>query len=69
VLCRKPTESELAALEGVYQQAIERYRDDAAGRRRLVAERQLPRKDVASAAAWFNVAQILLNLDEAITKN
>jgi hypothetical protein len=69
VLSRRPSEVERAALETAYQQAAERYKADAGARRRLIGTRTLPRKDGVAAAAWFNVAQILLNLDETITKN
>jgi hypothetical protein len=68
-LSRRPTENEQAALEAAYQQAAERYMDDVAARRQLIGKRALPRKDGVAAAAWFNIAQILLNLDETITKN
>ncbi len=69
VVSRRPTSMELASLRDVLEQAIERYRTDAAAAKTVVGHRALPAGATAAQwAAWFNLAQILLNLDETITK-
>jgi len=69
VLSRQPAPTELAALRGIYQQAYERYAADRQARQQLLGKRELPPGcSPADWAAWFEVAQVLLNLDETITK-
>jgi hypothetical protein len=70
VLTRRPSAAELATMHSAYQDALNRYRADPKAVRALVAKRELPRGvNAADWGAWFNVAHILLNLDETITKN
>jgi hypothetical protein len=70
VVSRRPTSRELASLRDVLAQAIERYRTDAAAAKAVAGQRELPAGTTAAQwAAWFNLAQILLNLDETITKS
>jgi hypothetical protein len=70
VLTRRPTDGELAQLRSIYDQAHERYASDPKAARQLLGTRPLPEHvDAADWAAWFNVAHVLLNLDETITKN
>jgi hypothetical protein len=70
VLTRRPAEDELATLRGIYEKALDRYRGDANAAMALAASRDLPPGATAAEwAAWFNLAHILLNLDETITKN
>ncbi len=70
VLCRQPDESELSQLRKILQAARARYAADAKAARQVAGEHSLP-AGIAPAtwAAWFNVAQVLLNLDETITKS
>jgi hypothetical protein len=69
VLTRRPSSEELAALEAAFDEALARYQADPATAKRVVKAKQSSVGSVAERAAWFNVAQVLLNLDETITKN
>jgi hypothetical protein len=70
VLSREPTEAETAELRSILDSAAQRYQANAATARRLAGSRELPPGVTpAEWAAWFNVAHVLLNLDETITKN
>jgi hypothetical protein len=72
---RTPTAAETARLVDFYRSRLERFRADPDAARRLV---ESVRGDMAvgapatpvlvELAAWFNVATVLLNLDETITK-
>ncbi len=69
-MARTPTEQELELLSRLYAENLEKYRKDS------VAARAMARHgkevalgvDVAELAAWTVVANVLLNLDETITK-
>jgi hypothetical protein len=70
VLSRQPAPAELSSLRSIHSQSLERYRNDPKGLKQLVAKREMAHSaDAANWAAWFTVAQALLNLDETITKN
>jgi hypothetical protein len=70
VLTRQPTATELASLRAIFNEALEHYRSDPQAVQRVVGKRPLPPGAVRpNWVAWFNVAQVLLNLDETITKN
>ena len=69
VLIRQPSPVEQSALRDVYQSSIARYAEDAAGLKELLGNQDFPAPQANAAAAWFSVAQVLLNLDETITKN
>jgi hypothetical protein len=70
VLTRHPTEAELAELQSILTSARSRYAtDDAAVSQVLGKHKPPPDTTPAEWSAWFNVAHVLLNLDEAITKN
>ena len=56
---RPPTDSERKALRGLY---------DATLAAEMAAEKKLDR-EAARANAWYNVATVLLNLHETITKD
>jgi len=70
-LARRPRPQELTLLEGAYQEYREAYQDDLAGAEKLIqfgeskANPTLDPRDLAAATAFCNV---LLNLDETITK-
>ena len=72
---RAPSKEEQAVLLEVLHQETPRYRADAATAKKLLAAAHLdqakPALNEAAAAewaAWYHVAEILLNLDETITK-
>jgi hypothetical protein len=69
---RAPAADETKVLLGVYRQALDRFRKDAAAAKKLLAVGESPRDpgfDDAELAAWATVASLILNLDETITKN
>ena len=69
VVSRRPNEGELKSLREVFGQALDRYQADLKATKAVVDQQQLPANaNPAQWAAWFNLAQILLNLDETITK-
>ena len=72
---RKPSKDEQAVLREVLHHELPRYQADAATTKKLLAAAHLdqmkPALNEAAAAewaAWYHVAEILLNLDETITK-
>jgi mono/diheme cytochrome c family protein len=67
---RKPTDAEAAALLNLYRQALAQYRADPAAAKKLASTLGPPPSDMdlAELAAWTVVANVLLNLDETITK-
>jgi hypothetical protein len=70
VLSRRPHDSELAHLRAIFATAKDRYAADESATKELLGNHELP-AEIAAAdwAAWFNLAHVLLNLDETITKN
>lgn len=70
VLSREPDDTELSQLTAIFTSAQERYRSDAKAASKIVGEHPVSTEtSAADWAAWFNVAHVLLNLDETITKN
>jgi hypothetical protein len=75
VLGRTARPDETAELVKVYREALPVYQADSAKTKKLLASARLdksasPTKPEVAAelAAWYHVAEILLNLDETITK-
>jgi mono/diheme cytochrome c family protein len=70
-VARAPSEKELASLLDLYQANVEKYRKDPAAAKALATSglTEPPKEpEVAELAAWTVVANVLLNLDETITK-
>jgi cytochrome c553 len=68
-LARSPSAAELNHLLDVYRRELARFQSQPAAAAALFGKGKLPPGlDVQKAAAWFYVANILLNLDETITK-
>jgi hypothetical protein len=68
---RAPTEEEVAVLLGVYEKQRARLQREPEAAKRLVGVGESPRPelvDVAELATWTTIGNILLNLDETITK-
>ena len=67
---RRPTEAEAKALVALYEQSLQQYRNDSTAAIKLSMVLGLPKPDLNSAelAAWTVVANVMLNLDETITK-
>jgi hypothetical protein len=66
-LARKPSEQEVEILKTLYQSTVTRLRDRPSDIQELVGSEA----DTATAesAAWCYIANVLLNLDETITRN
>jgi hypothetical protein len=68
---RKPADAELKVLTKLYERQLENYRKNPEGAKKLLAVGEAKRNeslDVAEHAAYTMVANLILNLDEAITK-
>jgi hypothetical protein len=72
VLARKPRKAELDHLVALYSENLAQYRRDPAAAAAMaaiaVAGDPAPGADRAELAAWTVVANVLLNLDETVTK-
>jgi hypothetical protein len=72
LLAREPREKEVAAAQRLLAQAGARYEKSPVAAEALLRQGAAPvnaRWPAAQIAAWSNVASLLLNLDEAITKD
>jgi hypothetical protein len=68
-LARHPSARETELLGALYERALTKYRADPAAARAVLQQPAGGAElDVAQWAAWFQVATVLLNLDETITK-
>jgi hypothetical protein len=70
--CRQPQVDELADLVEAYQQEFEHFRADAKAAEELIASGSLPadeKLDRPELAAWTMAANVVLNLDEVVTRN
>ncbi len=69
-VCRRPTTEESVALIALYRESLEQYRKDAVSANKLAFVLGAPKTelDIAELAAWTVVGNVLLNLDETITK-
>ncbi len=67
---RAPTDSEVKLLTQLYRESLEKYRNNlpAAKKMASILGAVPANVDVAELAAWTVVANVLLNLDETITK-
>lgn len=73
VLCtaRKPLPKELDVLEKIYAAQLARFQQNPAAATKLISVGEMPRPAELNAgelAAWTTIGNILLNLDETITK-
>jgi hypothetical protein len=71
VLARRPSAAELQVLRSGLDQHLADYRKDRGAARKVVSQGESQpdkRLDVAELAAYTTVAGLILNLDEAITK-
>ncbi|MFV2069420.1 MAG: DUF1553 domain-containing protein [Pirellulales bacterium] len=72
VLARPPSDPELSRLVALYEQALDHYANDPLAAEKMATEPCGPLPpDMAAdeAAAWTVVANVLLNLDEVLTRN
>jgi uncharacterized protein DUF1553/uncharacterized protein DUF1549/cytochrome c len=68
VLARRPTPPELDRILGFYRAELGKYQQDATSANEVIKGYSSPSLNAADQAAWTIVANVLLNLDEAITK-
>lgn len=72
VTARLPTDGELKVLLDIYRSSLKKYRSDYQASEQLLQVGESDRNrelDSAELAAWSIVANLLLNLDETVTKN
>jgi hypothetical protein len=67
LLYQTPSDAKLAALESLYQKALTSFRNDAVKTCEMIGENN--QHNNPETAALVVVANALLNLDEAITRN
>jgi hypothetical protein len=68
-VAREPNEAELNHLMEVYRRELARFESNASAAEAIVGKQsKAPDDSPGELAAWFYVANILLNLDETITK-
>jgi hypothetical protein len=67
-LARRPTSSELAEVLSYHAREKERFQNDVEAALAVVEEQWKPGVDLADLAAWTLVSNVLLNLDETVTK-
>jgi hypothetical protein len=70
-LSRPPTQAERKRMVGFYEEQLKSFRRDATSAEELLNQGSAERPatlDVRKLAAWMMVANVLLNLDETITK-
>jgi hypothetical protein len=68
VAARQPSPPELSRILAFYNQELDHYRSDTKAAGELIQVKENPPPDVSERAAWTMVANVLLNLDETITK-
>ena len=68
VLARRPAATELERLVAFYNQQLARFQRDEKAARDVLQAGKTPPPDAAELAAWTMVANVLLNLDETVTK-
>jgi hypothetical protein len=68
VTSRAPTPAELQLVLNSYAKQLDRYRTDSPAAERVIKGFAVVGVDAAEQAAWTLVANALLNLDEALTK-
>jgi hypothetical protein len=67
-VARTPTARERGLIEGLYRDSLAKYRKEPARAKDLIGAMSDASLDQAEWAAWAVVANVLLNLDETITK-
>jgi Protein of unknown function (DUF1553)/Protein of unknown function (DUF1549)/Planctomycete cytochrome C len=68
VATRTPNHEEVAQVVASYRKQLERFRNDPGAAGRVIGSYGISSGDQAAQAAWTLVANALLNLDEALTK-
>jgi hypothetical protein len=69
---REPNDTELNEIMAVYHDHLQEYEDNIAAARQLIAAETDATSEIenpSSLAAWTMIANLILNLDEVVTKN
>src|SRR5690606_33405941 len=69
---RYPDADEVAVLKALYEQSLSKFRSDQEGALALVSvgdSQRNPSLDVTQLAAWTTVTNLLLGLDETVTRH
>jgi len=68
-IARQPTSQEVSLLTGLFNDELKRFQNDSKAAAQIVPPKDRPASiSIERMAAWFSVANVLLNLDETITK-
>jgi hypothetical protein len=67
-VARQPEEDELKELESLFQDSVNAYGLDPQAAKDAVGDYIPPAATTAAAAAWVATARVILNLDEALTR-
>jgi cytochrome c553 len=65
---RRPRQAELDKTLGFYRQQLEKFQKDEKAAREIIKDDKAPPAEAADLAAWTMVSNVLLSLDETITK-
>ncbi len=65
---RQPQSEEIKRLVALFEQQLSRYANDPKAAKELLKDESLNEKQAVELAAWTVVANVLLNLDETLTK-
>jgi hypothetical protein len=71
-LTRPGKPAEIKALVELYESQLARYQKDRPAAEKLLSVGESPRDpklDIADLAAWTGVCNVILSLDEAVTRN
>jgi cytochrome c553 len=69
VVSRPPTQAELDRVLAYYQEQLARYRADSKAAAEVIGAKTDPPANAAEWAAWTLVANVLLNMDETLSKD
>jgi hypothetical protein len=68
VVSRQPSTRELDILSGLYRSELSRFEENPGSAGKALGKTTVAATDQPRLAAWFSIANVLLNLDETITK-
>ena len=68
MVTRRPTPEELERLIAFYRAELDRFQKDTKAAGEVVKGHSGASTDVADLAAWTMVSNVVLNLDETVTK-
>jgi hypothetical protein len=69
VVARKPAKNELDRVLAFHEQQLAHYRQNPVEAREVISDQKSAVEDAPQLAAWTMVANVLLNMDETISKD